>query len=254
MSDRTRTPPETPTARRAGDEHVRPAPEIDWARSLMNADGVPTVPIDPATCPHCNHQHAGVEAANICIGCPCEYRPCLGAGQHTRAIRTGEVQDHGNGHEPVYLSHCMYCDKPFPPSEKMPRHWMIPWTEDDVKAVTFKTGKIMYGIEPTGVVVGFNPKPEGFTNLEKCDGDHPMPACKDPGCWHAEPPIGGARVLVRYVGPEADLLCECCELPLSAEPVTLVEIVDDCSTAPDGDDAHRGGQRQHHGDRGGGPA
>lgn len=239
MSDRTRTPPEqgpdplppnAADARQAMEEFGR-APStghvFNYVRSITGPDGVPTVPIDPATCPHCSHQHTGVESAYICIGCPCEYRPCSGSGQHPRAVRTGEVQNHGHGSEPVYLSHCLFCDKPFPPSDKMPRHWMIPWTEDDVASVTFKHGGVIEGIEPTPFPFTLTDNAGEVTLLDKCDGQHPAPPCKDEQCYHVAPPVGQATILVRWVGPHAELLCELCELPLNAEPITLVEITDE---------------------------
>lgn len=101
---------------------------------------------------------------------------CHGSGQATRAIRTGEDQDqdHGQGYEHVYLSRCLFCNVPFSPSEPMPEHTFIPVRPN--QEYTFRTGAVLEGIEPP-----------------KCDGDHPIPRCEDPQCWHRDPRAGGVR-------------------------------------------------------------
>lgn len=207
MSDRTRPPP---TSYRDEQGRYHPAPDTPafpehvascepckkhlgqwytWSHgAVKTAAAAADHSINPEPCPHCKHRHAGIEAANICIGCPCAYRPCGGVGQATRAVRTGEIQNHGHGFEPVYLSHCGFCDKPFPPDDKMPLHWMVPWTDADVAAITFKTGRVMFGVEP-GVS-------EALSRLQEdlvCDGEHPIPRCASPQCYHRDPRAGEAR-------------------------------------------------------------
>lgn len=55
---------------------------------------------------------------------------CPGSGEFPRAMRTGEDQDHGQGYEHVYLSRCLYCNKPLPPSERAANHTFVPVRPD----------------------------------------------------------------------------------------------------------------------------
>lgn len=73
-----------------------------------------------------------------------------------------------------------------------------------------------------------------MTALIRCDGEHPAPPCADTECYHVAPPVGQATVLTRFIGPQAELLCEFCDLPLGSEALTLVEITDE--DAPGGGD------------------
>jgi hypothetical protein len=174
MTDRTKTPPETPTALRAPSTgHV-----LSYVRSIQDDAGVPTVAIDEETCPECHHQHAGADVGGICIGCPCEWiRPqraptaenpkyhtfeyrdanrrleavppdwydgkpkrCPGSGQPPGVQFHGELSDDG---EPKYLCRCPWCDKPFRPGP-MPDHTFVPVNPEEL---TFREAGVLIGME-----------------------------------------------------------------------------------------------------------
>ncbi len=99
-------------------------------------------------------------------------KPCPGGGKQPRIMRTGEVTDAG---EPMYFARCAYCDRPFTAGDTMESHTFVPVRVEDY---TFRTGYVLEAVEPGtlgqyGVVI-------------RCDGDHPMPRCTDPGCWCRE--------------------------------------------------------------------
>ena len=157
-------------------------------------------------------------------------KPCPGSGQAPGVQFHGEVCDDG---ERKYLCRCPWCDKPQRPGP-MPDHTFIPVRAEDI---TFATGRIMEGIEPGLPPFTLTDNEGTVTLLDKCDGEHPAPPCRDAECYHVAPPVGQATVLTRFIGPQAELLCECCELPLGLEPLTLVEITDEDSPAGDEDSA-----------------
>ncbi|HKQ65984.1 MAG TPA: hypothetical protein VJZ73_13300 [Methylomirabilota bacterium] len=173
----------------------------------IDSDGVITFTIQPHGCSACGHQHGGRDVAYVCVGCPCPEtpgrpppdwydgtpKPCPGAGELPRVVRTGEITEHG---EPVYFSRCAYCDKPRQPGEPMEPHTFIPWDLD--APVTFTAGRVPEGIEPGT----FELAPDGCLATDhargehtparpaiaiRCDGDHPEPPCAARQCWRRTP-------------------------------------------------------------------
>lgn len=277
MSDRTKTPPETPAAKTtASDAHYHTFEFRDAGKKL---EGVPPDWYD---------------------GKP---KRCPGSGLPPGVQYHGEVSDDG---EPKYLCRCPWCDRPFRPGP-MPEHTFVPVRIEDF---TFRTGQCIEGmdledikIDPdpdvpgrvhvtippmlrpddAGVVsftinheacpacghqhggaeVGFicigcpcDARPEvdwnaqrttgdpplcdgckqlraqgiaegkaGFVLCPVClaarsrDGNHPEPPCLDEQC-HLKGDPDYAYVLARRIGQGVQLLCNCCHLPLNAEPIT----------------------------------
>lgn len=111
---------------------------------------------------------------------------CPGTGQVALARFSGEV--HADG-ERVYLCRCLWCDRPMTPAVAMPEHTFIPVDPEQLTFIT--TGKVLEGIE--------------WQSDKACDGDHPIPRCHDPQCYHRDPRAGNASA------PHIVVLCGSCK-------------------------------------------
>lgn len=94
---------------------------------------------------------------------------CPGSGMPPAVQFHGDV---GLDREPKYRCRCPWCDGRFRPGP-MVEHSFVPVRVEDI---TFATGKYVYGIEPV-----------------MCDGEHPIPRCDSPQCYHRDPRAGEVK-------------------------------------------------------------
>lgn len=215
MSDRTKTPPETPAAKtehekwleeqlkEPGMVKMRGLTGAQQDRALIEAqiarikeETTPIASLEQAT-PGETRYHTfefAASAKQLTKHPPDWYdgkpKRCPGSGLPPGVQYHGEVSDDG---EPKYLCRCPWCDRPHRPGP-MPEHTFVPVRAEDF---TFRMGGCIEGMEPELPLFPLRPDDAGvvsFTvNHEAC-----------PACGH------------QHGGAEVGFICIGC--PCSARP------------------------------------